>query len=153
MKKIVIFLITGLLCNLSFAQTTQKQTPLPIVNYNENVKSPLTQKELSQIKEVYAEYSNQYVLDKPQRLKDIKNILRNRVIIRQIQNRNDVKNVIELSDVALFNDFNSELKRDITFNPDTFNPLKYKLNFYSRSGYMYHVDGTNYYIILKSQFQ
>ncbi|VAW36026.1 hypothetical protein MNBD_GAMMA01-1060, partial [hydrothermal vent metagenome] len=38
------------------------------------------------------------------------------------------------------------------FNKNTFNPLKYTFDFYSRGGYMYKVDNTNYFIIIKSQY-
>ena len=151
MKILLLFLSLGLLCQLSFAQTTPKPAPLAIVNYDDNVKAPLSQKELSQIKEVYAEYTDQYVLEKPQRLKDIKNILRNRVEIKLITNSKEVKPCPLLSQVTLFNNYNKALKRDVGFNPQSFNPLKYNFKFYGLETAMYKVDNTNYYIIIKSQ--
>ena len=58
-----------------------------------------------------------------------------------------------LSQVKLFDAFNKNIHRDKVFNPNNFNPLKYKLSFYSRNGATYKVDNTNYYIIIKSQYQ
>ena len=153
MKKITIFLLFGLLCQLTYSQSTTRPQSLPIVQYNSNIKAPLTSSELSQIKEVYGDYAEKYVLNIPQRLKDVKNILRNRVEIKQITNPKEIKSCPLLSEVSLFDNYNRDLKRDQNFNPTTFNPLKYNFEFYSPEASMYKVDNTNYYIIIKSQHQ
>jgi len=56
-----------------------------------------------------------------------------------------------LSEVTLFDAFVSTLTRDSVFNPQKFNPLKYSFPFYARGEYMYRVDGTDYFILVKSQ--
>ena len=134
-------------------QAQAKKQPLSLVEYNENVEQPLTSKELSQIKEVYGIRTKELILDKPQRLKDVKNLLRNRVVIKKYSNPRDQKACPKLSEVEMFDYYVKDLKRDLAFNPATFNPLKYKFNIYGLSGEMYRVDNTDYFIIIKSQHQ
>ena len=136
-----------------FGQQAKNRHPLPIAKYNENVKLPLTANERAQIIEVYGESADEYVFSNPHRLKTIKHILRNRVVVKMISDENSKKACDKLSEVSVFNGFVPDLKRDQTFNPNSFNPLKYNFEFYSRSAAMYQVDNTNYYIIIKSQYQ
>lgn len=134
------------------SQSKIQKQPLPIVKYNDNVNAPLTSSELAQLREVYGEYLQKQVLDRAQRVKDIKNILRNRVEIKQF-NSGDIKPCPLLSEVPLFDYYVDTLTRDTNFNPKGFNPLKYKFNFYGTGASLYKVDNTNYYIIIKSQHQ
>ncbi len=135
-----------------FAQIKKtNQQPLPVVTYDSNVDAPLTTKELKFINEVYGDKTQEDILNHPQRVKDIKNILRNRVTYRRVDNPAKFKECKSLSEVPLFDDYVVDLDRDIVFNPETFNPLKYEFNFYSRSGEHYKVDNTNYYIFISSQ--
>ena len=152
--KLPVLLVFGmciLLSHTSYSQTKQIKQTLTTVSYGENVDAPLTVKELKQLQEVYGDKLNDYVLSKPQRLKDIKHLLRNRIEIKMISNTRDQKKSLMLSEVPLFNYYQSDLKRDTSFNPQNFNPLKYLFNFYSLETHMYRVDNTNYYIIIKSQ--
>jgi hypothetical protein len=135
------------------AQITNQKQALPIVQYDQNVEEGLTKVEQEQLKAVYGNELHNQVLSKPHRLKAIKNILRNRVEILEFPNPNDQKNCTLLSDISLFNYYVPELKRDIVFNVNTFNPLKYNFEFYSRGAHMYRVDNTNYFILIKSQHQ
>ena len=86
-------------------------------------------------------------------LKAIKNILRNRVEILEFNRPQDQKECTLLSEVSLFNQYVPELKRDVVFNKNNFNPLKYNFSFYARGASMYKVDNTNYYILIKPQHQ
>jgi len=133
---------------------SQRQQPLELVKYNDNVKAPLSVKELALIQEVYADKSDEYILSKPQRLKDVKNILRNRVSIKEYKNK-DLSHFKSLSNVELFNNYNKNLKRDVFFNEDKFNPLKYRFDFYSRdkNTLTYRIDNTSYLVTIKSQYQ
>ena len=134
------------------SQSEEKQQSLTVVNFGNTINEPLSVKELAQIQEVYGDTTQENVLNHPQRIKDIKNILRNRVEIVDAGMK-DLSGLPKLSQVELFNDFVPNLNSDFNFNPNTFNPLKYKFNFYSRNGYIYHVDNTSYYIRIKSQFE
>lgn len=146
----VALLIFILALNVN-AQDQNNRQPLPLAHFNENVKAPLSMAERQQLEEVYGDKLQAYVLSKPQRLKAIKNILRNRVQIKQFSNPQDQKDCTLLSELTLFNYYVKDLKRDLVFNASTFNPLKYNFEFYSRGAQMYRVDNTNYYIIIKSQ--
>lgn len=146
-----MFCLCFLNVNNSFSQSKATTQPLTLVKYGANVEAPLNNNELKQLQEVYGEKLEEYVLSKPQRLKDIKHLLRNRIEIKMISNPRDQKKSILLSEVPLFNYYVKDLKRDTSFNPQSFNPLKYLLNFYSRESHMYRVDNTNYFILVKSQ--
>ena len=155
MKKILLLGIVGLFSTMSIAQNTSqiKRTPLPLAVYGDNLDAPLTQKERGFILEVYGDYAQKYVFDNPQRLKAIKQILRNRVKVQQALDEKMKKPCPKLSEVELNMAFNAALKRDEFFNPSTFNPLKYNFKFYSQGAAMYKVDNSNYYIIINSQYQ
>lgn len=123
------------------------------IEYNENVKLPLNNGELSNIEEVYGEFTNQYVLDNPNKLKVVKNILRNRVKV-YLEDKKDISSLKRLSQVPLSKGYNNGLKRDVYFDVSTFNPLKYDFNYNSRDKTKrYRVDNTNYVIVVYSQYQ
>jgi len=144
------FIFSVLTANASFSQTKQK--PLQHVVYNDNVNAPLTAHELALITEVYGEHAEEDILSKPQRLKDIKHILRNRVEIIEISEGKDLSSFTNLSTIPLFNPYNKGLSRDAFYNASTFNPLKYQFNFYSREGSQtYRFDNSQVLITIKSQ--
>ncbi|WP_299125318.1 hypothetical protein [uncultured Winogradskyella sp.] len=153
MKKLLTILTLILIPLFVGGQESKQRNPLPLAKYNDNVKLPLTVKERAQIIEVYGNYAEKYVFSDPNMLKSIKHILRNRVVIKLITDENDKKPCTKLSEVSILTGFVSDLERDKIFNPDSFNPLKYNFEFHSRAAGMYHVDNTNYYIIIKSQYQ
>ncbi len=155
-KKILfplLFVGTLFASETTYSQTNRLQKNQKTVTYNANVDKPLTASEMAMINEVYGSTANKNILTKPQRLKDIKNILRNRVEIKEISNPSDQKKCTLLSEVPLMDYYVYDLERDTTFNPNTFNPLKYLFNFYAYGSHMYRVDNTNYFIIIKSQHQ
>lgn len=151
-KLLMVLVLSIFVYNNALSQTPTKQQPLTIVVFDENVNESLTGQELAQIREVYGDKTEEYVLNHSQRVKDIKNILRNRVEIVDAGSK-DLSGLPKLSQVKLFNDYVPNLIRDFSFNPKNFNPLKYKFNFYSRNSEIYWVDNTTYYIEIKSQHQ
>lgn len=153
MNKLFTILIVILLPMCISGQQKVRKQPLPLAKFEDNVKLPLTSKERSQITEVYGEYADKYIFNNENRLRGFKQILRNRVVIKKITDKNEIKECPNLSEVPLFNKFAPELKRDDNFNPEDFNPLKYSFKFYSIGASMYKVDNTDYYIIIKSQHQ
>lgn len=153
MKKLLLILTVIIMPFGVSGQQSNHKNPLPLAKYDDNVSLPLTANERAQIIEAYGDYADKYVFNNPHRLKSIKHILRNRVVIKLVTDEKNKKAAPKLSEVSVFNGFVSDLKRDKTFNPNNFNPLKYNFEFYSRAAAMYQVDNTNYYIIIKSQFQ
>ncbi|NRD24863.1 hypothetical protein HNV10_16535 [Winogradskyella litoriviva] len=153
MKKLFAIMAFALLPLLVFGQKSQGQQPLPVIEFRDNVKLPLTALERAQIDEVYGEYAEKYIYSDPFRLLSVKNILRNRVVIELVSEDTKTKDCTLLSEVTMFNSFVKDVERDEVFNPENFNPLKYNFRFYSRSAALYHVDNTNYYILIKSQYQ
>lgn len=131
-----------------FSQSSRKQK---IVSYDDNVNHPLTSSESAMIDEVYGDKANDYVYNRPRSLKNIKNILRNRVEIKVISNPRDQKECTLLSDVPLMDYYVDGLQRETSFNPQNFNPLKYLFNYNSYGSHMYRVDNTDYFILIKSQ--
>ncbi|NRR91741.1 hypothetical protein HSX10_09215 [Winogradskyella undariae] len=137
------------LCLLSFSQN---QTHAKI-NYPNNVDTPLTKKEKSMIEEVYQLQAQEMVYDNESFLKDIKHLLRNRILIYEDVDPKTQKKGKLLSNVPLFKTYNKNLKRDTKFNVENFNPLKYQLDFFANGTYVYQIDNTNYFIQVTSQYR
>jgi hypothetical protein len=135
----------------SEAQTEQK-AKTQLVKYNKNVEAPLTASEMAMLKEVYQDKLQTYVLSYPQRVKDFKHLLRNRVSIEKITSLvgNTAKYKL-LSEVGLFNNYNKNLVADTSYDASTFNVLKYNLQFFGVGSSIYRIDNTEYFIIIKSQ--
>jgi len=143
-------LFSGSLTTTVNAQTASKNLASKTVVFNKNVKDPLNTLEKNMLIEVYGESLQKNVLNNPQRLRSIKNIIRNRVEILNLPNY--PKDYKLLSQVPLFNKYNSSLKRE-AFRKTTFNPLRYTFDFYTNETQVFRVDNTDYYIVIKSQYQ
>lgn len=152
MRKTLLFLCSLFLGMVNFCMhaQTSKEANTTFVVYKANVTLPLTENEEALIKEVYQEAFKSLVLNNPERLRNIKNILRNRVEIKSMPNY--PKETKLLSEVPLFNKYNAKIKRK-RFDKDNFNPLSYNFDFYSKSTQIYRVNNTDYYIVIKSQYQ
>ena len=137
--------------NCNSQNSSRLYLPLEVVQYDSNVNTPFSAIELSQLNEVYGASLGKEILSRPNRVLAMKNLLRNRIIIENRSNPKDQKKCTFLSKVPLFDAFVSTLQRDSVFNLQEFNPLKYTFSFYSQGEHMYRVDGTDYFIIVKSQ--
>ena len=100
------------------------------------------------IEQVYGVYADELVFN-TSKYGLIKTLLRNRIEYKQ-QSDLSGKEFKKLSEVPLKNKYNPDLRRDATFNPNNFNPLKYQMDFFNTNGVVYRVDNTNYLIIIKS---
>jgi len=137
--------------NCNSQNSSRLYSPLEVVQYDSNVNTPFSVTELSQLNEVYGASLDKEILSRPNRVLAMKNLLRNRIVIENRSKPKDQKKCTLLSEVPLFDAFVSTLQRDSVFNPQEFNPLKYAFSFYSQGEHMYRVDGTDYFIIVKSQ--
>lgn len=154
MKKLHLLGIVVFCTAMTWAQSTSSinRKPLSKVNFSDNVNSPLTPKERICIKEVYGDYADKYVFSNPNRLKDIKHILRNRVEVNEYPNK-DLSSIQNLSSVPLLTAFNANIKRNASINASNFNPLRYQFNFFSRETQTqyYRVDNTQLLISILPQ--
>jgi len=142
-----------LFLSFSFAQGQSKKRSIQkTIYYAENVKAPLTQVEEGKLKEVFANDYQTYILNNPTHLKRYKNLLRNRIEILKLDKKRDQKECPLLSQVALFNFYNENLKRNAVFNKNSFNPLKYNFNFFSKGNLLYRIDNTDFFVLIKSKY-
>lgn len=103
------------------------------------------------IQELYGDKTQEMVGNDPVRLNFLTNFLEKRFeIIKTDNNKLDDKS-IKLSTVVLLNKYNPTLQRDEQFDPETFNPLKYNLDFTTTLTKVYRVDNTDYIIVIKPQ--
>ncbi|MBT8271838.1 MAG: hypothetical protein HKO90_03735 [Flavobacteriaceae bacterium] len=137
-------LISGLFRVLILISTLNLSAQTPITS-----QGSLTALETKQIQEVYGDQFRERVLNRPEVIYSLKQILRNRIEIVEINNPRDQKDCRLLSEVALKTVFVKDLNRDKVFNPSSFNPLKYAFNFDPRRASVYRVDNTNYFILIK----
>jgi len=134
-----------------FAQSKVNSRVVKVVSYNDNVKQPLTSQEMDFLVEAYSDKLEKYILSRPSRLKDVKDIFRNRVKI-ELASRNEKSAYMPLlSTVPLFTTYNSDLQQDVTFNKMKFNPFKYQFHFHAFGTSMYRIDNTDYVVIIKPQ--
>jgi len=150
--RFLLVLFCVILFSVSYAQNPsyKNQGPQPI-SFKSNTKVSLNNAELAKLKEVYGAALKTEILDRPARVLTIKEILRNRVIVREITDPNKQKQCPKLSEIPLFDAFVSTLKRDVVFNPKSFNPLKYDFKYHKTGFQLIRVDNTNYFIIIKPQ--
>lgn len=152
LKTLLFFNTLFLFCiaGIANAQSVSNYSGSKTVVFDSNVILPLNSLEKKMLTEVYGETLQKNVLDNSPRLKSLKNILRNRVEIISLPNYH--KDYKLLSQVPLFNKYNSSLKRE-KFKKAEFNSLKYNFDFYAKQAQVFRVDNTDYYIIIKSQHQ
>ena len=82
-----------------------------------------------------------------QHFKNLLILLRERVEFKN-QPFEKIEKYQKLSSIQLFNKYNQFLTRDLEFNIETFNVLKYDLNFFSSHRKVYRIDNTDWLIII-----
>lgn len=151
-----IILVLSIFCFCSTINS-HSQSANTITNegvvYKSNVFLPLTDNELRMIKEVYGDNTEKVVLKNPELLNDLKSLLRNRIVIFQVSDQSKQKEGKLLSEIPLNNRYNPDMKRSIFKDVESFNPLLYNLDFFSKGSYLYRIDDTDYFIKLTSQYR
>ncbi len=149
MRKIIYIFSILIFTNIGvvIAQNNSERYVNWITHYPSNIDLPFSNSELNKLEEVYDQNLKDQILDRPIRIKDIKDILRNRVYIYQ-ENIKDLSDIGLLSELALFNIYNKNIIRPV-FDINNFNPLLYNFNFFSKLKQTYRVDNTNYLIVIK----
>lgn len=106
----------------------------------------------AKLAEVYGDKLQEFTSSNPEMIVFFDDLLKNRIKIYDWSAETDRSKFPKLSEVALLNKYNPALQRDNVFNPDTFNPLKYNMEFTSvTTRKIYVVDGTNYVILIEPQ--
>lgn len=117
-----------------------------------NVEAKLTQDEKQFIDAVFGDKVTELVYNNPDFLKSLKHLIRNRISIVKVESNSKAKKGMLLSKIPLANDFaTQEISKFSTI--EGFNPLKYKMEFFSKGTYMYIIDNTDYVIEITSQFR
>lgn len=99
------------------------------------------------INEAYGERADELVFNRPSRLKTLKNIYANSVVV--VETSQEVPTWFEkFSTISLMKRYNPSVYRK-PFDPETFNPFKFQFNFLLKEKQFFHVDGTQYYILIK----
>lgn len=104
----------------------------------------------NRIREIFANKTDEYFTANPGILDVYNDLLQNRINLIVSPIVGDDK-YPKLSEVPLLNKYNPDLKRDVVFDPLTFNVLKYSLNFFTNTTSVYRIDNTDYLIIIRGQ--
>ncbi len=115
-----------------------------------NVSDASAQQVNAKIQEVYGDKTQEIAQNDPERIKLLNDLLDNRIKIIESPIVGEDK-YTKLSNVPLLNKYNTNLKRDLTFDPANFNPLKYSMNFFTSEAQIYRVDNTDYLIVIQQQ--
>jgi len=101
------------------------------------------------IEEVYNFRARGITKNNSQAYQAINTALKDRIVF--FESYSAIDKAISLDEVELFNKYNSTLKRDMVYDLNTFNPLKYNLPFFSNHSSLYRLGETDYYLLIKSQ--
>ncbi len=136
MKRIIFILLISLVALPSFAQ--EQPTPITAADVD------------PRIVEVFGNDLQTLVLNDPHRLRALNQILfeRHEIIVEPYTSG---EKYTKLSTIPLFKYSNPNLERDTVFDRDTFNILKYDLQFYAPSVKIYRVDNTDFLIVVHPQ--
>lgn len=102
------------------------------------------------IKEFFGPNYQRLLQNEPQRILSYKQLLTKRIEFIKEKEQDDEK-FVKISTLDLFNNFNSDLKRDLKFSIETFNPLKYAMPFFNLRTSVYRLDGTDWLIKINAQ--
>ena len=138
MSRIILLLSLFFLISIHNVESQNKNYNSWIIEFNENVQSPLNDIEKKYILEAYGESTYKRILNINPLLLNIKDILRNRVeILKKKYYKNE-----EIKKLSLVKKTNSNPIFDI----NDFNPLLYDFDFESKKNQIYRVDNTDYLI-------
>lgn len=102
---------------------------------------------------VYTGSGAEYIKPDTRRYSYMKSLFEERIVyVKNDKAKLDMDTGLALlSEVPLYSDYNKGLMREASFDPQRFNPFKYKFDFYSADKLIYRIDGTEYLIIIYPQ--
>jgi hypothetical protein len=81
-----------------------------------------------------------------------RDLFQNRLVYKKLNDDISKKKEFKLlSEITLNDAYNSNLVRDKNFNPITFNPFKYNINFYSKQIQVIKLENTDYVMVIYPQ--
>lgn len=130
---------------LMFVQLSISQSYAQNLGQNYTITTPILTDE-DKIKQVYG---NHFFDNKPELKNFFLHLLQNRIqIVSMLQEPSE--KYAHLSNVPLLNKINPNLTLDMAYDSNTFNPLKYQMNFYSKATMIYRID-SEYIIVISPQ--
>jgi len=100
------------------------------------------------IREVYANQADALVFKSPSdRMTILTNLLERLEVVSKPEFKG--KKFRLLSELSLVNKYNTNVKRDLSFETSTFNPLKYQFPIHSKSLEIFRIDGTDFLIVIQ----
>lgn len=102
------------------------------------------------IKEIFKD-NMRLIEESPNRLRFWSKLLEERILIEDWGVISDDGKLVKLSSLPLNNKYNAGLERDDVFDLTTLNVLKYDLGFSNGKKNVFHIDSTNYVIIVQPQ--
>lgn len=99
------------------------------------------------IREAYAD-NYDVVFNDQRRYNMIVDFFQNRLSY-EMNSEYSAKMVSNITDLELSTKYNANQQRDLSFDIDTFNPLKYKFEFSPQKSKIYKLGNTEYYMLVK----
>jgi len=114
-------------------------------------KTPITAQSASTDQKITEIYGTQFFNNKPELHQQFVRLLEERVEYKHEPISTDEK-YPTVTQAGLNNKYNSNLTGQInSFSPNTFNPLRYRLNFFDKKKNVYRIDGTDYLLVINPQ--
>jgi len=103
------------------------------------------------INEVYGDQAQKLIFSNQRRYQTLRKLITERMqIVRQAELRG--KKYPKITEKGMLDMYNKNIKHDGFFNKNTFNPLKYNLEFFDIQGLRaYRIDNTEYLLIIQPQ--
>ena len=102
------------------------------------------------ITEVYGKIDGDFFQGNTELYANFYKLLNERTKIEVMEYKSDEK-FPKVSSFEILNKYNASLKHEDFQSIESFNPLKYKLEFFSKNTKVYRIDNTNYILIIEPQ--
>jgi hypothetical protein len=102
------------------------------------------------ISEVYGDVSGSFFRGNTELYAQFQNLLQNRIRVEQMPYENGEK-FIKISSLTINNKYNNALAHAPFVNTESFNPLKYNMDFFAKTTKVYRIDNTNLIVVIDPQ--
>lgn len=102
------------------------------------------------ISEVYGDVNGAFFRGNVGLYSQFQNLLQNRIKIEQMPYENGEK-FTKISSLTINNKYNNALAHAPFINTESFNPLKYNMDFFAKTTKIYRIDNTNLIVVIDPQ--